>query len=910
MSPGETPGKCLIRTQGVINMEMEKNFNPQHLEGQLYQDWENAGAFIAHREEGKKPFTMVMPPPNITGQLHMGHAMDCTLQDAAIRYHRMKGDPTLWLPGTDHAAIATEVKIVEAMAKEGLTKESLGREGFLKRAWQWKEDYGGRIVHQQRRMGVSCDWSRERFTMDEGCSKAVRETFCRLYEKGLIYRGARLVNWCPCCQTSISDAEVTYEEKGGNFWHLLYPVKETGEMLELATTRPETMLGDTAVAINAADERYAHLHGCHVILPLINREIPIVCDDHADMTKGTGVVKITPAHDPNDNEVGARHNLPLVRVFTYDGRMTGAADASDDIENLEVLDCGKYAGMTTMEARKAIVEDLTALGLLKSVEPLTHEVGTCYRCHTVIEPMVSKQWFVNMKPLAEPAIEAVTSGKTTFVPDRFSKQYMNWMTNIRDWCISRQLWWGHRIPVWYCDDCGEMMVRREDPCCCSKCGSKNIQQDEDVLDTWFSSALWPFSTLGWPDNTEDLKYFYPTDVLVTGYDIITFWVSRMITCGIEEMNETPFKTVLIHGLVRDELGRKMSKSLGNGVDPLEVIDEYGADALRFSLVMGVSPGNDTRYSREKVESARNFANKVWNASRFVLMNVDAYQPLQPDRLTLADKWILTRFQSAVKDISANMEVGEFGLAANRIYDFAWSEFCDWYIELAKSRLNGEDLESKAAVQGVLLYVLEGLLKLLHPFMPFLTEQVYKHLPGAEGFIMLSAWPQVKDELDFANEESQMAGIMEMIRTVRNLRAEMNVAAGKRTRLMLLPAEGWKDILTDADMYFRRLAGASESAVIADSAAITEKTVSAVTKAGTLYIPLGDLVDFEKEIARLTKEMDNLLKEIARAEGKLNNQGFIAKAPAQLVEAEKAKLAMNQQKLEQVSRRIAELKESL
>jgi len=890
--------------------EMETKFNPQAIEGDIYKEWEGAGAFIAHREEGKKPFTIVMPPPNITGQLHMGHAMDCTLQDAAIRYHRMKGDPTLWLPGTDHAAIATEVKIVEAMAKEGLTKDSLGREGFLKRAWQWKEEYGGRIVHQQRRMGVSCDWSRERFTMDEGCSKAVRETFCRLYEKGLIYRGARLVNWCPCCQTSISDAEVTYEEKGGNFWHLLYPVKETGEMLELATTRPETMLGDTAVAINAADERYAHLHGCHVILPLINREIPIVCDDHADMTKGTGVVKITPAHDPNDNEVGARHNLPLVRVFTYDGHMTGAADASDDIENLEVLDCGKYAGMTTMEARKAIVEDLTALGLLKSVEPLTHEVGTCYRCHTVIEPMVSKQWFVNMKPLAEPAIEAVTSGKTTFVPDRFSKQYMNWMTNIRDWCISRQLWWGHRIPVWYCDDCGEMMVRREDPCCCSKCGSKNIQQDEDVLDTWFSSALWPFSTLGWPDNTEDLKYFYPTDVLVTGYDIITFWVSRMITCGIEEMNETPFKTVLIHGLVRDELGRKMSKSLGNGVDPLEVIDEYGADALRFSLVMGVSPGNDTRYSREKVESARNFANKVWNASRFVLMNVDAYQPLQPDRLTLADKWILTRFQSAVKDISANMEVGEFGLAANRIYDFAWSEFCDWYIELAKSRLNGEDAEAKAAVQGVLLYVLEGLLKLLHPFMPFLTEQVYKHLPGAEGFIMLSAWPQVKAELDFAAEESQMAGIMEMIRTVRNLRAEMNVAAGKRTRLMLLPAEGWKDILEGADMYFRRLAGASESAVIADSSAITEKTVSAVTKAGTLYIPLGDLVDFEKEIARLTKEMDNLQKEIARAEGKLNNQGFIAKAPAQLVEAEKAKLAMNQQKLEQVSRRIAELKESL
>ncbi len=900
-------------------MNMEKTFNPQAVEKEIYEKWESAGAFIAHREEGKKPFTIVMPPPNITGQLHMGHALDCTLQDAAIRYHRMKGDPTLWLPGTDHAAIATENKIVEAMRAEGLTKESVGREGFLKRAWQWKEEYGGRIVTQQRRMGVSCDWSRERSTMDEGCPRAVRETFCRLYEKGLIYRGNRLVNWCTQCRSAISDAEVEHKEMDGHFWHLLYPVKETGEMLELATTRPETMLGDTAVAINPKDERYAHLHGCHVILPLINKEIPIVCDEHADMEKGTGVVKITPAHDPNDFEVGQRHDLPIVRVFTYDGHMTGAADKAEadalfaagraTKNEPEVLDCGKYAGMTTAEARKAIVADLTEQGLLKSIEPLTHEVGVCYRHgSTVIEPMVSKQWFVDMKPLAKPAIEAVTSGATQFVPERFSKQYMNWMENIRDWCISRQLWWGHRIPVWYCDDCDHMMVLRNDPCECQKCGSKHIRQDEDVLDTWFSSALWPFSTLGWPDNTEDLKYFYPTDVLVTGYDIITFWVSRMITTGIEEMGQTPFKTVLIHGLVRDELGRKFSKSLGNGIDPLEIIDVYGADALRFSLLMGVSPGNDMRFYNEKVEAARNFANKIWNASRFVLMNVSEYQPIQESMLNAADKWILTRFQDAVRSISQNMEEGEFGLAANRVYDFAWSEFCDWYIELAKSRLNGEDETAKAAVQGVLLYVLEGLLKLLHPFMPFLTEEVYKNLPGAEGFIMLKRWPEIKAAYDFPADEEKMEGVMEVIRTIRNLRAEMKVEPSKRTRLMLLPAEGWSDTLTEADAYFRRMAGASESALVADSAAITEKTVSAVTKAGTIHIPLGDLVDFAKEIARLNKELDNLTKEIARAEGKLNNQGFISKAPAALVEQEKAKLAANQLKAEAVKKRIEELNE--
>ncbi|MCH5286468.1 MAG: valine--tRNA ligase [Christensenellaceae bacterium] len=876
---------------------MEKTFNPQAIENDIYQEWEEGGAFIAHREEGKKPFTIVMPPPNITGQLHMGHAMDCTLQDAAIRYHRMKGDPTLWLPGTDHAAIATEVKIVDAMRKEGLTKESLGREGFLERAWKWKEEYGGRINRQQRRMGASCDWSRERFTMDEGCSRAVREVFVRLYEKGLIYRGNRMINWCPACQSALSDAEVEYKEQASHLWHIRYPGADGSEGVIVATTRPETMLGDTGVAVNPNDERYTDLVGKKVILPIVGKEIPVVADDYVEMDFGTGAVKMTPAHDPNDFEVAQRHNLEILCVTNDDGTMNENA--------------GKFAGMDPMECRKAVVEELEKLGCMVKIEDYTHNVGFCYRHgKTVVEPRLSEQWFVKMKPLAEPAIAAVREGKTQFVPERFSKTYYNWMENIRDWCISRQLWWGHRIPAWYCDDCGEMSVSREDLTVCPKCGGKHLRQDEDVLDTWFSSALWPFSTLGWPDQTEDLKYFYPTSMLVTGYDIIFFWVARMIFSGIENMGETPFDTVLIHGLVRDELGRKMSKSLGNGVDPLEVIDEYGADALRFSLVMGVSPGNDTRYSREKVESARNFANKVWNASRFVLMNVTERHDIQPDRLTLADQWILTHFQDAARTISQNMEEGEFGLAANRIYDFAWSEFCDWYIELAKSRLNGDDEAAKTAVQGVLLYVLEGLLKLLHPFMPFLTEQVYKYLPGSEGFLMLKRWPEIKPEYDFPAEEAQMNGIMEVIRTIRNLRAEMNVAPSKRTRLMLLPAEGWNDALAGADVYFRRLAGASETAIITSSDEIAEKTVSAVTQPGTLYIPLGDLVDFAKEIARLEKELANLNNEVARAEGKLNNQGFVSKAPAALVEQEKQKLAANRQKAEATATRIAELKESM
>ncbi len=903
------------------NIEMEKVYAPKEIEARLYEEWETSGLFEAKRVEGKKPFTIVMPPPNITGQLHMGHAMDCTQQDALIRYHRMKGDPTLWLPGTDHAAIATEVKIVEAMAKEGLTKDMLGREGFLERAWEWKKQYGGRIVQQQRKLGSSCDWSRERFTMDEGCSKAVRETFCRLYEKGLIYRGNRLVNWCPDCQSAISDGEVEHKEMDGNFWHLLYPVKETGEMLELATTRPETMLGDTAVAINPEDPRYAHLHGCHVILPLINKEIPIVCDEHADMEKGTGVVKITPAHDPNDYEVGQRHDLPIVRVFTYDGHMTGAEDAAAAAELLasgkasknepEVLDCGKYAGLTTAEARKAIVADLTELGLLKSIEPIKHEVGVCYRhSKTVIEPMVSKQWFVEMKPVTIPAIEAVKSGKTQFVPERFTKNYMNWMENIRDWCISRQLWWGHRIPVWYCEDCGEMMVLREDPACCTKCGSRNIHQDEDVLDTWFSSALWPFSTLGWPEQTEDLKYFYPTDVLVTGYDIITFWVSRMITTGVELMEETPFHTVLIHGLVRDALGRKMSKSLGNGIDPLEIIEKYGADALRFSLTLGVSPGNDMRMSEEKVESARNFANKIWNAARFVMMNLADFEKKglpEAAKLELADKWILTRFQETARQVTAYFEKYDMGMAAQELYDFIWSSYCDWYIEMAKQRLNGDDAEAKQTVREVLVYVLEGILKLMHPFMPFITDEIFRYLPGTEGSIMVSAWPECCECLDFADEAAQMEGVMDAVRAIRNLRAEMNVAPSRRARLMIRPQEGWAEPLKAAEGYFLRLASANAVEIMAADAANPEKSASAVCSAGDLYIPLGDLVDVEKELKRLNKDKEGIEREIKRTEGMLNNPGFLSKAPEQLVAKEREKLETNKAMLVSLSARIEELK---
>ncbi len=878
-----------------MEFEMEKVYNPQAIEDKLYKMWEESGAFVARREEGKKPFTIVMPPPNITGQLHMGHAMDCLLQDAPIRYHRMKGDPTLWLPGTDHASIATEVKVVEQLAKEGLTKEMLGREGFLERAWAWKKEYGGRINRQQRRLGASCDWSRERFTMDEGCNEAVREVFVRLYEKGLIYRGNRIINWCPVCKTALSDAEVEYEEQASHLWHIRYPVEDGGEGVVVATTRPETMLGDTGVAVNPNDERYTSLVGKKVILPIMNKAIPVVADDYVDMEFGTGAVKMTPAHDPNDFEVGKRHNLEVIRVTNDDGTMNANA--------------GRFEGMTTMECRKAVVEQLEKEGYLVKIEDYTHNVGTCYRCHQTVDPVTSTQWFVRMEPLAKPAIEAVRSGKTRFVPERFSKTYFNWMENIRDWCISRQLWWGHRIPAWYCDECGEVIVAKEEPSVCPKCGSKHLHQDEDVLDTWFSSALWPFSTLGWPRETEDLKYFYPTNMLVTGYDIIFFWVARMIFSGIEQMGQPPFDTVLIHGLVRDAQGRKMSKSLGNGVDPLEIIDKYGADALRFSLAMGVSPGNDTRYSDEKVESARNFANKVWNASRFVLMNTQSRERVDESKLLLPDKWILSRLNEAIAEVSTHMEDGDFGIAANKIYDFAWSEFCDWYIELSKGRLMGEDEEQKRNVRGVLLYVLEGLLKLLHPFMPFLTEEVYQHLPEHDGMLILAKWPEARPEYAFESESRQMEGLMEIIRSIRNLRAEMNVQAGRRTHVTLVPEKGWEDMLAMAEPYLQRLAFAGDVAIGGKDALAGEKVVSAVCAAGEIRIPLGDLVDISKEIARLEKEKKNVENEIARTNGKLGNEGFLSKAPTQLVEAEREKLKTNESKLEVLSARIAELKQA-
>ena len=875
---------------------MEKVYNPRIIEDRLYQMWEESGAFVGRRIEGKKPYTIVMPPPNITGQLHMGHAMDCIIQDAPTRYHRMKGDPTLWLPGTDHASIATEVKIVEQMREEGLTKEGVGRAGFLERAWKWKEEYGGRITLQQRRLGASCDWSRERFTMDEGCNEAVREVFVHLYEKGLIYRGDRIINWCPVCRTALSDAEVEYEEQASHLWYIRYPAADGGPGAVVATTRPETMLGDTGVAVNPEDERYRALVGRKVVLPLMNRQIPVVADDYVDMAFGTGAVKMTPAHDPNDFEVAQRHGLEVLRVFSDDGTMNENA--------------GPYAGMKAAQCRKPVVEALEEQGLLIKREDYTHNVGTCYRCHETVEPLVSRQWFVRMEPLAKPAIAAAKSGKIRFVPERFTKTYYNWMENIRDWCISRQLWWGHRIPAWYCDACGEILVCKEEPAKCPKCGETRLRQDEDVLDTWFSSGLWPFSTLGWPHETEDLKYFYPTSTLVTGYDIIFFWVARMIFSGIEQMGDIPFDTVLIHGLVRDDRGRKMSKSLGNGVDPLDVIDQYGADALRFSLVMGVSPGNDTRFSTEKVESARNFANKVWNASRFVLMNVEKREEINPTQLTLSDQWIVSRFQKAVREISNHMEEADFGLAAQKIYDFAWSEFCDWYIELSKGRLMGENEAAKRNARAVLLHVLEGLLKLLHPFMPFLTEEVYQHLPGARDMLITAQWPVCQGALDFTEEERQMEGLMEIIRAIRNLRAEMNVAPGKRVHVTLIPESGWEDVLAMAEPYIQRLAGAGGVTLAAREEMASEKTVSAVCAAGEIRIPLGDMVDFAQEIARLEKEAANLEREISRGEGRLSNPGFTGKAPETLVEQEKEKLKTNRNMLSALQERIAELREHL
>ncbi len=882
--------------------ELPKTYAPGEFEERIYKAWCEKGYFTPTIDKSKKPFTIVMPPPNITGQLHMGHALDNTLQDILIRYKRMSGFCTLWLPGTDHASIATEAKVVEAMRKEGLTKDDVGREGFLERTWEWKRQYGGRIVSQLKRMGSSCDWSRERFTMDEGCSEAVKEVFVRLYDKGLIYRGNRMVNWCPTCVTSISDAEVEYEDKPGSFYHLLYPVKETGEYLELATTRPETMLGDTAVAINAEDERYKHLHGCHVILPLINKEIPIVCDEHADMTKGTGVVKITPAHDPNDYEVGQRHNLPLVRVFTYDGKMTGAEDkaAADKlfakgtaaVGEPEVLDCGKYAGLSTAEARKLILADLKELGLLKEIEPLAHNVGTCYRCHQVIEPMVSKQWFVKMEPLAKPAIAAVREGRTKFVPERFEKNYFHWMENIRDWCISRQLWWGHRIPAFYCDDCDEIVVTKNESAVCPKCG-KQMRQDPDTLDTWFSSALWPFSTLGWPEKTEDLSFFYPTDTLVTGYDIITFWVSRMIFSALEYTGVEPFDTVLIHGLVRDAQGRKMSKSLGNGIDPLAIIDQYGADALRFALATGNSPGNDMRFSDEKIEAARNFANKLWNASRFVRMNltVDSFKLPAADQLAVEDKWILTKYQEVIKTVRSALDRYEIGVALSVLYDFLWDVFCDWYIELAKARLNEKDTEGNLIAQNVIGTVLCGTLKLLHPFMPFITEEIYASLPHTEESIMIAEYPVADDALVFADAAADMERVIAAIRAIRARRNEMNVVPSRKAKIYI--ATKYESSFAPAtEAFFKRLASGSELAVAASVEAFdfnAEDAVQIVTDAATILLPMSDLVDTEKERARLSAEVARLENEIKRAEAKLSNESFVAKAPAAVVEIERGKL---------------------
>ena len=861
--------------------ELEKQYNPKNVEDRIYKSWLDAKYFHAKREPGKKTYTIVIPPPNITGQLHMGHALDNTLQDILIRYHRMAGYDTLWVPGTDHASIATEAKIVEAMKKEGLTKEDIGREKFLERAWAWKAQYGGRIIEQLKKMGSSCDWDRERFTLDEGCSKAVNEVFCNLYEKGLIYRGERIINWCPHCLTSISDAEVEYEEQAGHFWHLRYPFKDGSGYLELATTRPETLLGDTAVAVNPNDERYKDVVGKTLILPLVHREIPVVADDYVEMDFGTGVVKITPAHDPNDFEVGLRHNLEVINVLTPDAKITD--------------DYPKYAGMDRYEARKAIVEDLKAEGALVEIEDYSHNVGTCYRCGTTVEPRVSKQWFVKMKPLAGPAIDAVKNGDTRFIPQRFEKVYFHWLENIRDWCISRQLWWGHRIPAWYCADCGEITVSRTAPTACSHCGSKNIEQDPDTLDTWFSSALWPFSTLGWPEETEDYKHYYPTNTLVTGYDIIPFWVMRMMFSGLEQTGQVPFDTVLIHGLVRDAQGRKMSKSLGNGIDPLEIIDKYGADALRFTLATGNSPGNDMRFSDERVEASRNFANKIWNAARFILMNLPENEPAPyiPQALAIEDKWILSQYNTLVSGVTDSLEKFELGMAVQKLYDFIWDVFCDWYIEIAKIRLNGDDEEQKATVRAVLVYVMSNTLKLLHPFMPFITEEIWQTLPHTGESIMISDWPKADSALNFAAEEAEMSRIMTAIKAVRNRRAEMNVAPSKKAKIFIETA--YADTFLKGTVFFKRLASASEVEVAAHFDGM-DSAVSIITESARLYIPMDELVDFKAELARLNKEKAGVQKELDFVNNKLNNENFVNKAPAAVVKGQRQAKAQLEEKM--------------
>ncbi len=869
--------------------EMQKTYDPHEAEDRIYSNWMEKGYFHAEIDKNKKPYSIVMPPPNITGQLHIGHALDNTLQDILIRWKRMQGYCALWLPGTDHASIATEAKVVEKLRKQGKTKEQLGRDKFLDEVWEWKKEYGGKISKQFEKLGISCDWERERFTLDEGCSKAVVEVFNRLYEEGLIYRGERIINWCPHCKTSISDAEVEFEEKDAFFWHLRYPLADGSGYLELATTRPETLIGDTAVAVHPDDERYKHLIGKTVILPLFNREIPIVADEYVEMDFGTGVVKITPAHDPNDFEVGLRHNLPVINVMNEDATINEQG--------------GKYAGMTREECREAIVADLEAGGFMVKIEPMKHNVGTCYRCHTTVEPRVSTQWFVKMKPLAEPAIAAVRNGETRFVPERFDKIYYNWMENIRDWCISRQLWWGHRIPAWHCEDCGGVTVSRTVPSKCCKCGSEHIHQDEDTLDTWFSSALWPFSTLGWPDETEDLKYFYPTNTLVTGYDIIFFWVARMIFSGVHQLHEVPFKNVFIHGIVRDNQGRKMSKSLNNGVDPLKVVEKYGADSLRFALVSGISPGNDMRYSEKKVESCRNFANKLWNAARFVMMNIeDGDAAAIPEELQLEDKWILNRLNNLIKEMTDNMENFDIGVAVAKLYDFIWDCYCDWYIELAKTRLNAGG-KTASDVRAVLLYVLTDIVKLLHPFMPFVTEEIFTIIPHEGETVMLSAWPVFKDELSFASEASEMERIMAAVRAIRNRRSEMNVPPSKKARVYI--ETPYVDLFEHGAKFFSRLASASEVEV-GDSFDISG-AVAIISDGARILIPFDELIDREKELARLEKELAKAEKDIAALNGKLANRGFVSKAPASVVENEREKLAKAEERRTIILNTIESLK---
>ena len=876
--------------------EMNKTYNPSEIEDRLYKKWMDKKYFHAEVDRSKKPFTIVMPPPNITGQLHMGHALDNTLQDILIRFKRMQGYNALWQPGTDHASIATEVKVTNKLKEEGIDKEELGREGFLKRTWEWKEEYGGRIVSQLKKLGSSADWDRERFTMDEGCSKAVQEVFIRLYEKGYIYQGSRIINWCPVCQTSISDAEVEYEDQAGHFWHINYPIVGTDKCIEIATTRPETMLGDTAIAVHPDDERYKDLVGKMVLLPIVNKEIPIVADSYVDKEFGTGAVKITPAHDPNDFEVGKRHNLEEINILNDDGTIN---------EN-----GGKFAGMDRYEARKAIVKELEEEGYLVRIEAHEHNVGTHDRCHTTVEPMVKKQWFVKMSEMAKPAIEAVKNGNLRFVPGHFDRTYLHWLENIRDWCISRQLWWGHRIPAYYCDECGEIVVAKEMPSVCPKCGCTHFTQDEDTLDTWFSSALWPFSTLGWPEKTEDLDYFYPTNVLVTGYDIIFFWVIRMVFSGYEQTGKCPFSDVLIHGLVRDEQGRKMSKSLGNGIDPLEIIEQYGADALRLTLVTGNAPGNDMRYSEKKIIASRNFANKVWNASRFMLMNIEKadLSNVSLADLTSADKWILSKANSLVKEVTDNMEKYDFGVAVAKLNDFIWEEFCDWYIEMVKPRLYNEEDTTKAAALFTLKKVLTISLKLLHPYMPFITEEIFCSLQDEKESIMVSEWPVFEEELDFKAEENEVEMIKNAVRNIRNLRADMNVPPSKKASVYVVSEkEEVRRVFEDSKVFFATLGYASEVHVQADKAGIAEDAVSTVIPDAVIYMPFAELVDVEKEIARLEKEAGRLEGEIKRAKGMLSNERFVSKAPAAKVEAEKEKLEKYTAMAAQVAERLSQLK---